>query len=103
MCGKYMSNNVGFEDVIVKENDSSLWKNLGNLWHMFAQFLYWSIGDGANIDVLCHCWVELGMKLMDINADCVNTTSYHFRGLIGSTWSMKCGSFRAFVFSKYGD
>lgn len=43
MRGNYMRNNVGYEDVVVKENNSSLWKNLSNLWPKFAQFVYWSI------------------------------------------------------------
>lgn len=50
-----MKKNVGYEDVIVMINDFSLWKNFSNLWPKFALFVYWSIGDGADIGVRYHC------------------------------------------------
>lgn len=43
----------------------------------FAQFVYWSIGDGVNINIWSHYWVGPGMKLMDINTYSVNTTYYN--------------------------
>lgn len=73
-----MKKNVGYEDVIVMINDSSLWKNFSNLWHKFALFVYWSIGDGVDIGVRYHCWVESCMKLMDINTNGVNANSYQY-------------------------
>lgn len=83
MCGKYNRNNVGYEDVIVKANDSSLLKNLGKLCPKFSQFAYWSIEDSVNLDVWSHYWVEPGMKLMDINTDDVNITFYqHLEDLL---------------------
>ncbi|XP_058775324.1 uncharacterized protein LOC131649588 [Vicia villosa] len=58
-----------FEDPDFIEGPSS--QNLGNSWPKFVQFVYWSIQDGANIDVWSYCQVEPA-----------------FKGPIGSTWSM---------------
>lgn len=35
MSRKYMRNNVGYYDVIVKENAFTLWKSLSKLWPNF--------------------------------------------------------------------
>jgi hypothetical protein len=48
--GKYSRSNPNFDQVVAKVYDSSLWKNLVNIWDNFELYEFWSIGKGSVVN-----------------------------------------------------
>lgn len=58
--GKYDRVNLLMDEVVSKPNDSSLWKNLVQLWPKIESLVLWSVGNGDAIHAWDQCWIEAG-------------------------------------------
>ncbi|PNX83908.1 hypothetical protein L195_g039958, partial [Trifolium pratense] len=47
--GKYSRGHPNFDQVVSKMHDSSLWKNLVNIWGSFDLYEFWSLGKGSMV------------------------------------------------------
>jgi ribonuclease HI len=68
--GKYSRGNSNFDQVSFKMQDSSLWKNLVNIWSTLHLYEFWSIGNGNTVKAWEDRWLlpsksiqELGLTI----------------------------------------
>jgi hypothetical protein len=64
--GKYDRQNTNFEHVVVKAQDSSLWKSLVQTWHYFDLYEYWNIGKGDSVRAWSDKWLFTGTSIEDM-------------------------------------
>jgi ribonuclease HI len=85
--GKYSRGRPNFEQVSFKTQDSSLWKNLVNIWSNLGLYEFWSIGNSNMVKAWEDRWLlhgrsiqELGINIPDhmknmLVADLIDNTS----------------------------
>ncbi|PNX57873.1 hypothetical protein L195_g050625, partial [Trifolium pratense] len=64
--GKYDRNNSNFELIEAKVHDSSLWKNLVNVWSNFNSYEFWSVGNGNSVRAWKDRWLDSGPSIEEM-------------------------------------
>ncbi|PNY12120.1 3-ketoacyl-CoA synthase, partial [Trifolium pratense] len=62
LMGQYDRHNLMLHNVIVKPYDSSLWKNLVQLWPSMTSIIFWMIRNGECVRAWEHCWLTEGRR-----------------------------------------
>jgi len=55
-----------------REKDSSLWKNIVNLWQEAQRNILWTVGDGKSVDAWNDVWIEPNLQIKDMNLVILN-------------------------------
>jgi ribonuclease HI len=64
--GKYNCHDLS-NNTVVKNSDSSLWKNLIKLSVHLNDYCFWAIGDGRIVNAWNDVWIEEGLRISELN------------------------------------
>jgi hypothetical protein len=64
--GMYDRSNLAMDEVIPKNNDSSLWKHLVQLWPNLTSMAFWVVRNGESVKAWDHCWVEEWLQIAEL-------------------------------------
>jgi hypothetical protein len=64
--GKYDRSSLAMDEVIPKNNDSSLWKHLVQLWPNLTSMAFWVVRNGESVKAWDHCWVEEWLQIAEL-------------------------------------
>lgn len=66
LWGKYERDGPLQDGILVKANDSSLWKCIAANWDIMLDNIFWSIGNGSSISVWDDSWIASSLKLRNV-------------------------------------
>jgi hypothetical protein len=65
----YRRRRIDNETLIIKSDDSQIWKGIGNIWKELEKGERWSIGDGSEVSFWNDSWLDFNLWLSNIIAN----------------------------------
>lgn len=81
--GKYGQSQVA-GNIVAKDSDSSLWKQIVRVWNKLPGLEFWSLGNGTAVNIWNDSWIEPGLVLRNFDISIpADMEHFHVNDLVG--------------------
>lgn len=71
-------------NIVAKDSDSSLWKQIVRVWNKLPGLEFWSLGNGTAVNIWNDSWIEPGLVLRNFDISIpADMEHFHVNDLVG--------------------